>query len=131
MLDYNSIMPVTGPPLAFIVEKPHPNTVSFGGRFVNVMALATAQGISHSHASRVMAGTKVPSVDVVTRLAGALGMTMDDFIQAIHDRKTEADRVGVEAQHKHRKLIRNERLRKKNATEKGDVFVPNPIIGRV
>lgn len=57
-------------------------SVRFNGRPVNLRRLSEDSGISLSHASRILAGKRDPSLSVLVRLLGALGMTTDEFLAA-------------------------------------------------
>ena len=67
-------------------EHPNPQTVPFAGKFVNLSAIARSQAIDHSYLSRIFAGKRTPSLNHCKKIAAVLGMTIDQFLQALETR---------------------------------------------
>ncbi len=63
-------------------------SVRFNGRPINLRRLSEDSGISLSHVSRILSGKRDPSLSVLIRLGGALGMTPDEFLAARGDYDT-------------------------------------------
>lgn len=118
-------------PKAFIVDEPDNRNIRFGGKFINISDLSRSLGIDITHTSRVLRGTREASVKVAISLASALGMSMDDFLSAIDDRKNEIDAEDNAHRSSLEKALKNEVKRKKRAGTDGRVFVPHVALGRV
>src|ERR1019366_270912 len=68
----------------------------FMGRNINVSAIARAQGINQSYLSLIFQGKRTPSIAHARKICSALGMSLDDFLEGIDERrvallKQEAD----------------------------------------
>lgn len=73
-------------PFACLVENPTKSSIIFGGKAINLSALARAQNIDPSYLSRIFSGVRTPRLDYVRRLSAALGMGLEDFLSALDDR---------------------------------------------
>lgn len=62
---------------------PKKNPALFDGRQVDLTKLAKDADINLSHASRIMRGKKDPSITVLLRLADALAMAPDYFLEQL------------------------------------------------
>lgn len=76
-------------PRAYLVERPNSQSIKFGGRFINLNEMAAEEGFSHGYLSRIIAGDRTPRVDYAKKVAKALGMGLEDFLQCCQDRKQE------------------------------------------
>ena len=83
-------------PVGCIERKPTPQSVKFGGRYINLSAMARSQNMDQSYLSRVFCGKRNPTLDHSRKMAAALGMTMDQFLEAL-DERTHALRKGDRA----------------------------------
>ena len=54
------------------------------------LVLSDLGEISISHAYRILEGTRMPSVGVAERLAGLVGMSLDEFIKDLRRRQRAA-----------------------------------------
>lgn len=77
-------------PISCLELHPNPRTVYLAGKPVNLMAIARTQGLDESYLSRILNGHR----DVINisighgmKIAAALGMTLDDFIEAVTARQ--------------------------------------------
>lgn len=89
-------------PRAYLEDRPTAQSIKLGGRFINAKNLAEGEGLCHSHVTRVLNGDRPCSVEYLQKLASALLMSVDDLLEAIHDRKTDrsyqaARRLGLTA----------------------------------
>jgi len=62
---------------------PKKNPALFDGRLVDLTKLAKDADIDLSHVSRIMRGKKDPSIRVLLRLADALAMAPDYFLEQL------------------------------------------------
>lgn len=76
-------------PAQFIQQTPHPGSVKFAGVYLNLRVLARhlSYNPTHSHLSRIFSSDRDPSLRVLRKLAEALNMTPDQFLEAIQARK--------------------------------------------
>ncbi len=73
-----------------VFEKaPNAQTVRFAGKFINLSAIARAQGLDVSYLSRIFAGTRVPTLPYCIKIAAMLGLTLDEYVEAMEVRKRE------------------------------------------
>ena len=117
-------------PKAFLVEKPNSISVAFGGKHVNITELSRSQGLSISHVSRALSGNRDPSMPVFVKLASALGMTLDDFVAAVDDRKATIVGKTEASLRRYKRVITKEKFRKSKARNQGRPYVPNAALGR-
>lgn len=86
---------MTGPTKCIDTE-PNAQTIKLAGRYVNLKRIARAGPFNRSYISYILSGKRCPSTKFFKRLATCLGMTMDDLLQAIEERKaTRHDKVFV------------------------------------
>lgn len=62
---------------------PTAQTITFGGRFISLGILSEITRIERSHISRILRGERQASVDAMRRLAKALGMDAQQFLNAL------------------------------------------------
>ncbi len=72
-----------------IENAPNAQTTRFAGKFINLSAIARAQGLDVSYLSRIFRGQRTPSLHYTQKIAAMLGMTMDAFVEALEDRARE------------------------------------------
>lgn len=72
-------------PRAYLEPRPTYRSIKFGGRFVNLKALARDHHFNHSYITRIIKGSRTASVDYCRRVAAALDMPLEDFLQAVDD----------------------------------------------
>ena len=65
------------------VQRPTGRTIIFAGKYINLSAIRRATGISASHLSRIFRGERQPSVPRIRKISDALGMGIQDFIDAL------------------------------------------------
>jgi transcriptional regulator with XRE-family HTH domain len=78
-------------PRAFLEDKPTPQSIKLGGRYINMLKLSEATGFSHSYVSRILAGKRSPTIPYLRKVAEALYMTVDDLLECIEDRRIELE----------------------------------------
>jgi transcriptional regulator with XRE-family HTH domain len=90
-------MPVT----SCIEEHPSKKTVQIAGRYVSLRKLSAYTGIDHGYLSRMLRGKRDPSrmsVHVAMLLSAAMGMSVDELIEAIYKRADLLARDRAKAQ---------------------------------
>ena len=80
---------MTSGPSAYLEEHPNAKSVRFGGRYIDLLRLAHVEGLDHGYLSRILAGQRTPSIAYARRIAAALRMSLEDFLEAVDDRKQE------------------------------------------
>lgn len=73
-----------------IEAHPTPRTIQLGGVYVSIRAIGRLTGVDHAYLSRMLSGKRDParmSLGLAMQIAGALGLSLDDFIQALYDRQ--------------------------------------------
>lgn len=95
-------------PKAFLVDKPNRQSVFFAGQHINLLRLANAQGIDQSYCSRIFAGIRTPSINFARRLSAALGMTLEDFLDGLQQRKEHLQQKREEVIQQHEARLRGE-----------------------
>lgn len=93
-----------------VVEKPAINSVLLGGRYVSVQAISRVQGLDPSYVCKIINGKKDPTVKTARKIASAVGMGLEEFLDAVDERvkhlkAAEAKMVG---EYKHR--VRKEQM---------------------
>jgi transcriptional regulator with XRE-family HTH domain len=66
------------------------NTVAAAVGNTSYSAIARAVGISTPHVSYIMRGMRSPSLGVASRIAGVLGVSMDEFTTYVGGLKRQA-----------------------------------------
>jgi transcriptional regulator with XRE-family HTH domain len=116
-----------------IFEKaPNAQTVKFAGKFINLSAIARAQGLDVSYLSRIFRGERAPSLKHCTKIAAVLGMTLDDFVQGLEERckAVQAERESLMRAHTDR--ISREDAEDLRTYAKGSVPAPRlPAVRKV
>jgi len=67
------------------------HSVEFGGKFINLTAVARETGLSHGYVSRALAGKRGLGLKNAEKLSVALGMSIEALSAAIATRKTLLD----------------------------------------
>lgn len=78
------------------LEKGNSRSVFFGGKYINILAIARTQNLDQSFVSQILRGNKAPSIATAIKISAALGMTVDEFIAAIEERKMELNLRAIE-----------------------------------
>jgi len=86
------------PIVSCIEDHPTTQTIKLGGKYIALRRLCNYTGVDEAYMSRMLAGKRDPmrmSVGLMLQIASALGMSIDDLIQAILERaaKLKQDRV--------------------------------------
>lgn len=91
-------------PIECLEKHPNKRTTKLGGKFINQSAIARSQGIDQSYLSRIVKGERSPRLDHARLIAAAIGMTLEEFLEAIDEKKAELERnrEAILAQHKAR-----------------------------
>ena len=91
-------------PLECIETKPNKRTTKLGGKYINQAAIARSQGIDQSYISRIISGEREPRRAQAKLIAAALGMTVEEFFEALEDNKAQLaeKRAAILKQHEDR-----------------------------
>lgn len=84
-------------PSGCIETKPTRQSIFIGGRYINLNAIARAQGIDHSFLSRIFRGERNCSIEYAYKIASSIGMGLEEFLEARQER-IEAIRSHTESQ---------------------------------
>jgi transcriptional regulator with XRE-family HTH domain len=64
-------------------ENPTTQSILFCGTYINLTKLAAASGVERSYLSKIFSRQRVPSIRVMGKLAGALGMSREAFLHGL------------------------------------------------
>jgi plasmid maintenance system antidote protein VapI len=87
-----------------ILEKPTRQSISLGGKYINMSAISRLQDIDLSYLSKIINGQKPMSLNAARKIGAAIGMTIEELIDAIEERnrlRRERDHKIIK-QYKHR-----------------------------
>lgn len=76
-------------PRAHLEGRVTSQSIRLGGRYINARALAEANDLCHSFVTRVLNGERPASVEYYQKIADALGMGLEELLEAIATRRTE------------------------------------------
>lgn len=105
-------------------KSPNAQTVRFGGKFINLSAIARAQGLDVSYLSRIFAGTRTPTLPYCIKIAAMLGMSLDDFVEGLRIRAKEIHEGRVAVIDTHLNRISNEDKKDLDTLRDGKIPVP-------
>jgi transcriptional regulator with XRE-family HTH domain len=77
-------------PSGCLVYDPNPHSVRFAGKYINISAIARSQRLSQSYVSKLLSGKRSPSIRVAKKVAAALGMGLEDLLEAIEQRTNDS-----------------------------------------
>lgn len=89
------------PIVSCIEEHPTTKTIQLGGRYISLRRLSNYTGVDEAYMSRMLAGKRDPmrmSVGLMLQIASALGMSIDELIQAIVERAAQLRQAQVRSQ---------------------------------
>lgn len=89
------------PVVSCIEEHPTTQTIRLGGKYISLRRLSRYTGVDEAYMSKMMAGKRDPmrmSLGVALQIAAALGMSLDELIQAIVERARELQQASVRSQ---------------------------------
>jgi plasmid maintenance system antidote protein VapI len=105
--------------------------VFFGGKYINVAAIARIQNLDRGHVYRVVTGQHAASIKCATKIAAAIGMGLEEFLLAIEQRKVLAAQHKMEVIKRYKTRIHNEDLRDKKKLLSGIPPLPRLPIFRL
>ncbi len=73
-------VPLARPRGCLYRRRPEPKTVRFGGEFINLALISRVTHIDHSQVSRILRGTREPSLMQAQAIAKALAMDLQPFL---------------------------------------------------
>lgn len=88
------------PVVCCIEEHPTTQTIKLGGRYIALRRLAAYTGVDEAYMSRMLAGKRDPmrmSVGLAFQISAALGMSVDELMQAIVERAAMLKQRNVKA----------------------------------
>lgn len=74
-------------PEQFLNSRRSRHSVWFAGQRINQSAIARATDTNPSYLCRILSGERQPTIPVITKIAKVLGMTVDQFLAALDERK--------------------------------------------
>lgn len=80
-------------PTRYLSEKANHQTIKLAGRHINIARLAEGEDLDHSYCTRIINGSRTPSVDYLRKVAKGLGMSVDGLLEAINDLREERQEV--------------------------------------
>lgn len=108
-----------------IVEKsPNTQTIRFAGQFINLSAIARAQGLDVSYLSRIFRGQRTPSLKHCMKIAAILGMSLDDFVAGLEQRKEDIAKDNSDVLQMHTQRIAREDNADLGTLRRGGVPAP-------
>lgn len=120
-------------PYSCIQTKINSNTVILGTTAINLSAIARIQGIDLSYLSRIFSGKRDPgqmSVKQAMKLAGAVGMGLEEFISALYERQEKLSRMRAIVRQQQKDRMRSESVEDANLIRHGRIPAPRlPLIG--
>lgn len=74
---------------SYFEDRPSPQSVKLGKRYVNISALSRGLNRDHGYLSRILSGHRTPSVPFLLEIANALDLTMDELLLLISERAAQ------------------------------------------
>ena len=68
------------------VGHPSRQSIQIGGKYVNLSAISRQQNIDHSYLSRIFSGERIPRITHARKIALAIGMGLEEFLDALESR---------------------------------------------
>ncbi len=105
--------------------KPNRQSVMFAGRYISLLGIARTQNIDQSYLSRVFSGERSPSLNHARKLAAALGMGLEAFLDALDDKARNREI-------RHQRIVSqyDARLRRESVADKAKARRGRPVIPR-
>ena len=80
-----------------ILEVPTRDSVYFADMWINIKAISRSQNIAYSYVHHVINGVKEnPSTRIAIKIASALGLGLEEFLEAVQVRKAQRLREAEE-----------------------------------
>lgn len=98
-------------PIGCLEAHPTPITIWLRGKPISLTAVARTQNIDRSYLSRIFSGKRDPGQMTVTqasKIAAALGMGLEDLIEAIYERERTLGRARAQCRIDREKRIGQE-----------------------
>lgn len=76
-------------PTGCVDPNPTTQSVYLRGVAINMHAIHRVCGVDISYLSRIFSGERNPTLPYARRIAGAIGLTLDDFVDAIEERRRD------------------------------------------
>ncbi len=111
-------------PSGCIEIKPTAQTVYLGGKPINVSAIARTQHIDQSYLSRILAGKCVPTIPIAQKIAAVVGLSLEQLLDAIQDRKKELEVKREELDKAYNERIAREDTSDIRTLEAGGIPIP-------
>lgn len=69
-----------------VLDKPSINSILLGTKHINVNAICRLQGLDPSYIGKIINGKKIPTIATARKIAGAIGMGLEEFLDALDTR---------------------------------------------
>lgn len=69
-----------------VLNKPNKQAILLGGKYINLSAISRSQSLDLSYLSKVINGIKPMSLNAGRKISAAIGMTIEELIEAIETR---------------------------------------------
>ncbi len=103
---------------------PNVQTIKFGGKYINLSAIARSQGFDLSYMSRLMSGKRRLTLANSRKIAALLGMTLDDFDDAYQERMKEVKKSNQQVYEDHERRISEENRKDLATLMRGKIPIP-------
>jgi hypothetical protein len=80
-------------PESCIAEKITPRTIEFNGVHINLTAMGKMRGMDTSYLSRIFSGERTPSIKHARKIAGCLGLGLEQFLNLLDARVKAINRA--------------------------------------
>lgn len=116
-----------------VFEKaPNTQTIKFAGKYINLSAIARSQSLDVSYLSRIFRGERMPALKYCIKIAAMLGMTLDDFVQALEERVQAVKNEAASLLRSHNQRVDKEDIQDLAAYAQGRIPAPRlPATRRV
>lgn len=106
------------------MTKPAVNSISLGGKFLNLHAISRLTGISRGFVHAVVNGEKTPSTDYAQRIAAAIGMGLEEFLLAIDQRVEQKEARAADILEAYKERRRREKQQDRARVQAGKAPIP-------
>lgn len=70
-----------------VMEVPSKDAVCVCGKYVNLHAIARTQNLNVAYVCHILQGRASPSLSCMMKVAGAIGVTLEELVEGIQERK--------------------------------------------
>lgn len=113
-------------PTGCLERNPDSATVKLAGKHINMAAIARSQDIDRSYLSRILSGKREPTIPVAKKIAAALGLGLEELLEAIEQHVKEIRQADAAILQTH-----NERIRKEDEQDLRSIQAGIPTVPRL